>query len=67
MTTRKTNRPHHHCWALARGGRMFYRVARSFSTKQACSQWAKRNYGEKLEKEFMVRQCENPDCAPKLD
>ena len=64
MTTKKVNRPHYHVWAEARTGRMLYRLARAFHTRQAARQWAKRWYPDRP---CTVRECFKPECAPKLD
>ena len=68
MTMPKTNRPHFHLWAKARQpdgkpGRMLYRLARSFHTRQAARQWGKRHYAAR---ETTVLQCSDPRCGPKL-
>ena len=59
----KANRPHYHVWIFHRTGRMSWRLARGFHTKQAANQWAGRN---RAGEERMVRACTNPRCAPKL-
>ena len=43
---------------------MFYKLAYAYVTRQACRQWGQRNRGDQ---EFMVLQCDDPKCAPKLD
>ena len=60
----KANRPHFHAWAKARTGRMIYRLARPFHTKQAARQWAKRHYPDR---KTMILQCDGEDCRPKVD
>ena len=59
----KPNKPHFHVWIQHRDGRMIYRLARPFHTRQAARQWARR---WRPEAECMVFQCERPECAPKL-
>ena len=59
-----SNRPHFHVWIDHRSGRMAYRLARPFHTRQAAATWAKRHRpGEKV----IVRKCERPECRPRLD
>jgi len=59
-----TNRPHYHVLVCAAHGRFWYVLRMAWRTKQAARQWASRNYGHR---EFIVRQCERPDCAPRLE
>ena len=59
-----TNRPHYHVWILARTGRIFYKLKRSFHTQPAATQWAKRN---RPEAKRMVLQCTCEKCKPKLE
>ena len=61
-----TNRPHFHIWQEARTGRIFYRLARPFHTRQAANQYGKRRNPDDPEK-FMVRQCNSEKCKPKID
>ena len=63
----KANRPHYHVWLKARGGRMRYRLARGFHTRQAAHQWSQRNYRGDRERDPKIEQCEDERCAPKLD
>ncbi|MCY3981068.1 MAG: hypothetical protein OXF51_04715 [Alphaproteobacteria bacterium] len=67
MEIHKTNRPHFHVWAESRNGRMLYKVRRAFHTPQAARKWGNRHYRDRLGKDFMIRACERPECAPKLD
>ena len=63
------NRPHYHVWRLARGGRMYYRLRRSFHTRQAARQWFVR-YVRRWRPEstaFEVKPCDREECRPKLD
>ena len=60
----KPNRPHCHVWAEARTGRILYRLARPFWSRQAAGQWARRHYPDR---ETTIMKCERPECAPKLD
>lgn len=59
-----TNRPHYHVWLLADGDRAFFRRARSFHTRQAASQHAKRQ--EPDPKRRMVLACTSWRCRPRL-
>lgn len=63
----KANRPHFHVWLEARGGRMRYRLARPFHTRQAAAQWAKRRYAGEPWRKPMVLNCWEEKCAPKLN
>lgn len=63
----KPNRPHFHVWLTARGGRIRYRLARGFWTKQAAHQWAARRYKNEPWRTPKVEQCTEAKCAPKLD
>ncbi|MDE0205996.1 MAG: hypothetical protein OXP66_08210 [Candidatus Tectomicrobia bacterium] len=60
----KPNRPHFHVWIRHRDGRMQYRLARGFWSKQAARQWAQRN---RPDDQIRVEACENERCAPRLD
>ena len=59
------NRPHYHVWNLASTGRAFFRLTRGFHTRQAARQYAKRRQSDSSQ--FMVLECRNPGCRPKLD
>ena len=61
---RETNKEHYHCWIVHRDGRMIYRLARGFHTRQAADQWAKRHRGKD---ERLIRRCWRAKCAPQLD
>ena len=63
----KVNRPHFHIWLKARGGRIYYRLAKGFHTRQAAAQSSKRRYRDEPERRPMILQCEEPGCAPKLE
>ena len=65
--TPKTNRAHYHVWVLARGGRIRYRLARPFWTRQAAHQWARRRYAGEPDRDPKIEQCWEAKCAPKLD
>ena len=58
------NRAHHHVWLRAATGRIYYRLARGFFTRQAAGQWGKRN---RPDRERMILKCEEARCAPTLD
>lgn len=58
------NRPHYHVWLEARTGRMIYRLARGFFTRQAARQWALRH---RPDRKPIVRPCEDGKCRPRLD
>ena len=59
------NRPHYHVWLLAASGRAWFRLGgAAFWSRQAANQWCKRNKGGR---KWMVQQCEEPACAPRLD
>ena len=65
LETRMTaNRSHHHIWLRAATGRIYYRLARGFFTRQAAGQWGKRN---RPDRERMILKCDGARCAPKLD
>ena len=58
------NRPHYHVWLRARTGRIYYRLARGFHTRQAASKYAQRRQPEPGWR--MVIQCEDERCKPAL-
>lgn len=60
-----TNRPHYHVWLMAAGDTAFFRRARSFHTRQAASQYAKRQCPDPARR--MVIACRKWACRPKLD
>ncbi len=64
MSNAMQNRPHFHVWLEARTGRMIYRLARGFHTRQAARQWAKRH---RPDRQTMVLQCTKQACRPRLD
>lgn len=59
-----TNRPHYHVWLKAATGRIFYRLARGFHTRQAAAQWARRR--QPASDRRMVIQCTREKCKPPL-
>lgn len=59
----RTNRPHYHVWIFHRNGRMSYRLARPFFTRQAARAWAMRH---RPKDEWMIRASHDPKTAPKL-
>ncbi len=61
----KPNRPHFHVWFQAKTGRIFWKAARSFVTRQAAGQWAQRREDDPVKR--MVLQCELDHCKPKLE
>ena len=61
---RETNKEHFHCWIVHRDGRMIYRLARGFHTRQAADQWGKRH---RSEDDRLIRRCWLEKCAPSLD
>lgn len=58
------NQPHFHVWRLVKTGRIFYRIARGFHTRQAARQWASRR--ESDPERYMIRQCVDQKCSPPL-
>ena len=60
----KANRPHYHLWIKAKSGRMFYRLAYPYESRQAARQWGKRN---KPDSECMALKCDRLRCAPKFE
>ena len=66
--TERTNRPHFHVWVTPRGtDRMMYRWARPFGSQQAASKYARHPKRGLDPDRFIVRQCWNPKCSPRLD
>ena len=59
------NRPHFHVWLQAKTGRIFYKLARPYHTRQAARQAGMRRQHDPARR--MVMQCADPKCAPKLD
>ncbi|MCY4121308.1 MAG: hypothetical protein OXG72_10365 [Acidobacteria bacterium] len=59
------NRPHYHLWLMAATGRIFYRVGRSFHTRQAARQYGMRR--QSAPERRIVLQCWNEECRPPLD
>ena len=60
----KPNRAHYHIWIRHRDGKIQYRLAWPYWSKQAGRQWAKRN---RPADQIKVEACEGERCAPKLD
>ena len=50
---------------MAKTGRIFYRLARGFHTRQAVRQWAM--HREPDADRFTIRQCTNEKCRARLD
>ncbi len=60
----KANRPHFHIWLQAKGGKIFYKLAKGYHTRQAAGQAGKRRQPDPEKR--MVIQCDREECRPKL-
>jgi len=66
----RSNRPHCHVLKAARPRKesqesvAWFRLAKAWHGNPAAFQWAKHNYPDTP---FMVIECDNPRCKPKLD
>ena len=64
--SREMNEPHYHAYLrAAKGNKIFYPLARAFTSPQAARQFAKRRQPDPDRR--MVRECWDRECAPKLD
>ena len=61
---RETNEPHFHLWVRHASGRMEWRLAWPYRSKQAARQWGQRN---RPDQNIRVEECYLRKCAPKLD
>lgn len=61
----RANRPHYHVWLLARGGRIFYKLATPYGARQSAQRAAKKRQRDAERR--MIVQCWERKCAPRLD